>query len=447
MTDATPFFVVSDPAATVLIDLSARGVAKAFGLRPNAGDTVTVGTDSRADLPVAGVGIAALQFHLERRAGVVWLRPAHGVGEMLLNDARVTGPVRLQQWCVIEFGDVRIEARILDAGKHCGTKTERFAPYAASSASQQTERMAPYRPSLGAPAKREMSPMFTANGTEVMAPVLGVPLASEGSSRHWNLELHGRTDPSIDASTSTIAAAADPWAASAPQPSSLLVHSEPSRLSQKPAIGGPDLPRPNGRHVASTLKHSLAAHRWWSNYGPPQAFVERARPTRPSLVERIGQFAKARALLAVCGGAIGAVVLAGIFLLVTCVTTHRESGLLSGGKGMPLLPLTSQPNVPTAAPAPAEIGESMANVQVVCAQSAGLSTTPATSSKTELANAVSALIAGRYDDARASYAALSKRIDSPQDYATIARLLARMTDPECSDGTRVAPQSCPQILR
>jgi hypothetical protein len=225
-------FKISAPNATVLIELSTHGTAKTFAFPPNEERALTVGSDERAELRVTGVGVAPVQFHLERRDGIVRLIPAYGLGDLRVNTARVSGPIQLEERNVIEFGDVRIDAIILDAGQREPTSSddvwshqpariseppgEGDATHVAMRAvtstpngigqqttamlspidardigPQQTERMAPYRPDAApptgtppmpvqntermAPVQRATShpsvgPVFTALGTEIMAP-------------------------------------------------------------------------------------------------------------------------------------------------------------------------------------------------------------------------------------------------------------------------------------
>lgn len=227
-------FRISNPNITVLVELSTRGVAKLFAFPPNEERALTVGSDPRAQLRVVGQGVAPVQFHLERRVGTLCLIPAYGLDDLRVNTARVSGPLPLEERNVIEFGDIRVDATILDGGVRASLPgsndtwsdnpariseppgdcdTTQIAMRAITSPAaaiaqqttavlrptdpqvtgpQETERMAPYRsqtppapatqPALVQSTERmapvrttasigRASPTFTTLGTEIMAPV------------------------------------------------------------------------------------------------------------------------------------------------------------------------------------------------------------------------------------------------------------------------------------
>ena len=228
-------FKIADPNSTVLVELNTKGKARVVAFRPDEERALMVGSDVRADFRVSGTGVApvaAVAFHLERRDGVAWLVPAYELDDLRLNTARVTGPLPLEERNVIEFGEVCIDATVLDGGlcsagetpsgddvwsqpvsrtseppgeddttlvamraigrpTHVSQQTTAMLrPIdAAALVPQQTERMVPYRPQpnpAAAPAlfpvqiTERMPPVrsataslpahVTAFGTEIMAP-------------------------------------------------------------------------------------------------------------------------------------------------------------------------------------------------------------------------------------------------------------------------------------
>jgi len=227
-------FKISDPNATVLVELSTQGATKLFAFQPNEERGLTVGSDERAELRLTGLGVAPVQFHLERRGETICLIPAYGLEDLRVNTARVSGPLPLEERSVIEFADIRVDATIFEAGTReslpSGDDTwsdrpariseppgegdttqlamRALTPATASvrqqttamlrpieaqvACPQQTERIAPYRPQASplfgpqpipmqstermAPVPRaannpSFSPAFTTLGTEIMAPV------------------------------------------------------------------------------------------------------------------------------------------------------------------------------------------------------------------------------------------------------------------------------------
>jgi len=216
----------------VFIQLSTTGLARTLLLRPEAERVIIVGSIAKADFPVSGLGVAPIQFHLERDDEAVCLVPAYGAGDLRVNAVRAFGPTPLEEDNIIEFGGTRLRARLLDVdafsassdsletGKlhvgdlqasyslalpgdedvtqvamravsiatdsleECASAEPRsVSPMDAHAlAPQHTERMAPYRPAaeatpvasrillLQSEVQSEGEPAFTLNGTQLMAP-------------------------------------------------------------------------------------------------------------------------------------------------------------------------------------------------------------------------------------------------------------------------------------
>jgi len=97
-----------------------------FELDADETRAVAVGSLLRADLGIDRPGVAPVHFHIEREHDALWIVPAYGAKDIRVNAAKLTGPKRLDGQAVIEFSNVRIDARILDeaSSEH---QTLRFA--------------------------------------------------------------------------------------------------------------------------------------------------------------------------------------------------------------------------------------------------------------------------------------------------------------------------------
>ena len=106
---------LTDPDSFVFMELRANGAARTFPLPPREERAIVVGSVAGADFRVSGLGVAPVQFHLERDGHEVLLIPAYAIADLRVNGARVSGPTPLDEHNVIEFCGVRLDAVVVDA--------------------------------------------------------------------------------------------------------------------------------------------------------------------------------------------------------------------------------------------------------------------------------------------------------------------------------------------
>jgi len=119
-------FKVVDPNSSIYVELSVSGVAHVAEFPPGEERAFVVGSTERASLRVNGVGVAPVQFHLEREDDVIWLIPAYGIADLSVNAISVLGPTPLAERSVVEFCDVRVYAAIREADP-LSANDDRFA--------------------------------------------------------------------------------------------------------------------------------------------------------------------------------------------------------------------------------------------------------------------------------------------------------------------------------
>jgi hypothetical protein len=108
-------FKVVDPKSSIYVELTASGVVQVLEFPPSEERAFVVGSTERAALRVRGVGVAPVQFHLEREDAAIWLIPAYGIADLSVNAISVLGPTALAERSVIEFCGVRVYAAIREA--------------------------------------------------------------------------------------------------------------------------------------------------------------------------------------------------------------------------------------------------------------------------------------------------------------------------------------------
>lgn len=555
-------FKISDPNATLLVELNTQRTVKTFAFLPNEERALTVGSDARAELRVTGAGVAPVQFHLERQGGIVCLIPAYGLTDLRVNTARVSGPIPLEERNVIEIGEVRVDATVLDGGKRDavggdeawspqsariseppgeGDATE-VAMRAVTSAAagigqqttavlrpidapgmspQQTERMAPYRADVArpntapmpvegtermAPVQRatnhpSIGPAFTTEGTEIMAPyrpnlsddpdsppptvrtgrsaratAAPVAHAPRNTPAHEAVDIkqprlsslalpidHGTapvtTPPIVPVPVVAVTIVAPAKAAlTRPDAASPFVDQGPgsnTTLFEVPAVrperGFADSRTREVTPTAVDLRSPISEQ---SARDETPSGVAKAKPPTsraPSWLVKLGLLAKARPVLVACGATAGALLLTTVLCAATRLAQHHELRASQAAKTLPA-PRTTPLHTATAAPVapatPIQIVEAQATLPVTSATRSSPSLPPRkVPNDPELVAAVADLLAGRYSDARAAYAALSRRSGSAATYASLARMLGRAENPECAANGQGAPKDCPGVHR
>ena len=99
---------------SLCLELSVDSVSHTFELKADETRAIAVGSLLGADLRIDRPGVAPLHFHIEREEDAVWIVPAYAAGDLRVNTARIAGPKQISGRAVIEFADVRIDARILE---------------------------------------------------------------------------------------------------------------------------------------------------------------------------------------------------------------------------------------------------------------------------------------------------------------------------------------------
>jgi len=108
-------FKIVDPDSSIYVELTVNGQTQVQEFPPHDERAFVVGSSARASLRVNGDGVSAVQFHLEREDGAIWLIPAYGVEDLSVDWMRVLGPTPLDVKSMIEFCQVRLHATITEA--------------------------------------------------------------------------------------------------------------------------------------------------------------------------------------------------------------------------------------------------------------------------------------------------------------------------------------------
>ena len=98
------------------LELSLEGVSHTFELNADETRAIAVGSQMRSDLRIDHPDVAPVHFHIEREADAVWIVPAYGAGDVRVNAAHISGPKLIDGHAVIEFSNVRLDARVIDLG-------------------------------------------------------------------------------------------------------------------------------------------------------------------------------------------------------------------------------------------------------------------------------------------------------------------------------------------
>jgi hypothetical protein len=108
-------FRITDEDSPVFVELITDGLVRKLALPPHEERALVVGSTAGAALQVTGLGVAPVQFHLERHQRAVWLVPAYKIGDLRLNGTAVDAAAPLEEHNVITFARVRLEVTIRDA--------------------------------------------------------------------------------------------------------------------------------------------------------------------------------------------------------------------------------------------------------------------------------------------------------------------------------------------
>jgi hypothetical protein len=102
------------PRSSIVLELSADGLARRVVFRSGEERGIVVGSTPSADFCVSGVRVEPVEFHFERGDEAIWLIPAYGIRDLRLNAGRVSGKAPLEAYNIIEFGGVRLGAMVSD---------------------------------------------------------------------------------------------------------------------------------------------------------------------------------------------------------------------------------------------------------------------------------------------------------------------------------------------
>ena len=182
---------------------------------------------------------------------------------------------------------------------------------------------------------------------------------------------------------------------------------------------------------------------------PPARSATTSPERSVSFLAKLGLLAKARPFVVAAGGTAGSVMLMTVLLAAPRLAEHvrpRKAAqpALEARGASPVLPASTPVKAAARATAP---------VRVVSAGRCNSVSSPnpgdgnGLNTDVELRTAMSALVTGRYSDARVAYAALSDRSCNSAIYATVSRLLAQAADVECGAASHASPRKCPEIRR
>ena len=108
-------FTVSHSDSSIYVEMSVDGSAQMQEFPAGQERAFVVGSTVRADFCIGAPGVAAVQFHLERDEGSLWLIPAYNVTELRLDGHRVLGPTPVERCSVVDFCGVRMQLRLTES--------------------------------------------------------------------------------------------------------------------------------------------------------------------------------------------------------------------------------------------------------------------------------------------------------------------------------------------
>ena len=489
-------------SSILLIELSINGKSRVLAFRPGEERAVSVGSDTRAEFHVSGAGVAPIQFHIERRDDMAWLVPAYGLGDLRVNAQRVSSSMALDQQSVLEFGEVRIDATILDGSAAGGA-----VPSRNETLSLQVVRRTDV-PDENDTTRMAMRPVTANTGidaqvTALVRPLEPPPISAQNRTR---LEQHGSEfnplptqvteripaplphsiAPAVPGSHTDeitlptgVAPPGDeppPTVRTRPPVSRVAAHPAPPQAKPRerpiqplPVVPVTIAPRPRTpaapqAAVAPTLREQAnqlqteetvssrpaAGHSSPPTPQPTHAALRSFPPPasgRVSLLSTLGLLAKARPLLVACAAVATGLVLGTILLVATRIVEQRGGPMPAslGASGKPALAPPSPTVVPSAAvvQVPVEIVETAAPYSSG-SPSAGVRRA---SDDPALSAAVAELVAGHYGQARAAYERLGGRPGSSETFSALARLLRRSEEPQCAATAQHAAKNCPGVER
>ena len=345
-------FKVADQNSSIYVELTAKGAARTQEFPPAQERALVVGSTERADLQVSGIGVAPVQFHLEREDGALLLIPAYGIADLSVNAIPVLGPTPLAERSVIEFCGVRVYAALREADA-LSTNDDRFAAQGANSQAgresyslrlpgEEDSTVLAMRPirAAGEPIAANLENALLENTTQRLPPFRAVPALAQDDR------------PVLTSDGTEIMAPYRPHAsaASTPQPSvPPEIDRAPASLRPTPELASP-LNNAHQRGSRAAVVHRVpprtqdaSANRASSGHdGPQSRDATVAAPSRrprslarsATILSKLGLLTRARPFLVIGAASVGALILVLVLLAAArSIDRHQFSPAVKLARG------------------------------------------------------------------------------------------------------------------
>lgn len=433
-------------ARSLFVRISGGAYQHVFELDSAEERAFLVGSSRAADLCIERPGVAAVEFHVERLAGDVWLVPGYRGGGVLVNGAPLLVRRRLDERLVVELGTLSLEVCVSEDDVAPGFSRSSSAPrrlpsdYASllpTDTARTAFAMTPFHATEGGdigatlqtqPLAVVRSPaVLTEQRTERLARVVGPPLV-EAPTLHQTQRLAPVVASQSRATPTIVVGAVEPVPALSPLADGVTALVVQDTTAFDVEACPPVAPPPQGAEIPAAQRGArvdLPARRLTG--GP---------------LERLGLLARARPGL-VLGGGLATALLLSLALVGAVQLTARRGA--RPATHLPRPPVTMTSN---AAPPAAQVESPRPRIVVVQAPSNASKRAPRGAfADPELAAAVGHLAAGRLSEAAQSYQALSERAEGAEVYGKLSAVLARRAGLPCAANSPGSNDTCPEIVK
>lgn len=493
------------PDGSLWLEVRQAGRVHVFCCARDDERAIVLGSLPRADIHVAALGMAPVHLHFEREGALLLLAPSYHA-EVRVNSMLARGPVALPAHAIVEFSGLRIEVLVHSTRpKSADTPSpdipEResgIAYIAALPTDTQTTKLAleAYPRVDNVQGGIETSENLVDinhealrtqrivrgepdyQTTQVMERLQvvtdAIPVQAQQTMRMERVSPEAFRFPTVEVTPVIetrrlkpveVAAAAPKQDISAPPPpevpsspaalgwqetTAFDLESLRSELAPTPLpaakVATAPTPRPPSPPAPATTSAPMSG-----KSSPPPARSVRARPgVLGRALMRLGEHAKARPAAVAGAGLCISIALALTLVGLTQVVGGGRSALATPhpSAGSASMPAHTEPPTSSAAVQPEATAPTPSTSTAVAI--AADAPKPLTSQRapsptaSPMALAAAHLVAGRYVEARAAYAALSASHPENLAYQSMSRLLERRTGPSCNG--LGASSSCPEIV-
>jgi hypothetical protein len=445
----------------LFVHLSGGAYQHVFELDSTEERAFLVGSSRAADLCIERPGVAAVEFHVERLHGEVWLVPGYRGGGVLVNGAPLVARRRVDQRLVVDLGALSLEVYVSD---------DEAAPGAARSSSAPRPLPADYGSLL---------PTDTACTAFAMTPFQGTPMDDADSDVLLKTQPLAVVRVPVVLAEQRTERLAPIVAPPPPAPTETLPLNQTQRLAPvlvpPPAVRptptivvrapevAPAPPPPIDSFAALAAQDTTAfdveacppvpeqPQRREDEVSPVRAVTAQrlARASQPprrrthGLLEQLGLLAKARPGLVLGGGTAAALMISLALVGAMQLTTRRGAPPAS----------PPSPGAATMAPIPSAnpVASAVVRPPFVAIQPppvpSGRRAKAAVVADPDLVAAVGHLAAGRLTEAAQSYQSLSTRAEGAEVYGKLSALLTRRAGPSCVAPAPANGNACPEIVK